>query len=383
VKIIVPEDHGTTDVLAEQEQSAVVRPHDHLEDTYVAVWFYFQALNDTGQDLAQAQIVIQELPTGHDTYEPFWKHCFWSRDGEHWERIPAEAQRFGTDTLTITTSLQADASLWIAETFPLPYGRYLQKCEQWNTPPPSGLHIRRERLGESVQGRPIYGFHVQREAQPEARSLLLLAGQHAVEQSGRIFAETILSGYHSGAFANTALETLLQTHNVVIVPLANPDGCYDGRMNSNAAGTIMDSPADNSPETLALLALVDAIRPQVMVNCHGWGNEVGTRPHEDLYRWTDEDGLFAYLWAKVPGCSSTGSPHWLADHFRLESHARAQYDTACTITELNWNWYIPPEGGPARQPTWEDIEARAIAYFTAIAEFCIQSATASAPDAAR
>jgi len=109
-----------------------------------------------------------------------------------------------------------------------------------------------------------------------------------------------------------------------------------------------------------------------MINCHGWGNEVGERPHEDLYRWTDEDPLFAYMRTHVPGCSTSGPPHWLADHFRLESHARALCGTECVITELNWNWYIPPDGGAARHPTYADIEARAVEYFAAIARFCTE-----------
>lgn len=135
----------------------------------------------------------------------------------------------------------------------------------------------------------------------------------------------------------------------------------------------MDHPSDNSTETLALIALIDEIRPRVLINCHGWGNEVGNCPYEDLYRWTDEDALFAYLREHVPGCSSSGSPHWLADNFRLENHARPRYGTECVITELNWNWYIPPGDGPPRQPTREDIEARAVEYWEAIARFCIES----------
>jgi len=370
VKVIVPEDHGATDVLHEEERQVVVRPHDYPEDTYPALWFYFRVRNDTGRDLERAQIRVEDLPTGADSYEPFWKHGLWSRDGAHWERIPEGAQRFGTGTLTVETALKADESLWIAEAFPLPYSRYRHLCEEYSALPASGLSIQRLSLGESAQGRPLHAFRIKRETRPAPRYLLLIAGQHAVEQSGKIFAETILRGYHGGAFAGTAMETLLQTHNVVVAPLANPDGCYDGRMNTNAAGVIMDSPPDDSTETRAMLALIDEIEPHALINCHGWGNRIGAPPHEDLYRWTDDDPLFAYLRAHVPGCSSSGSPHLLADNFRLENHARARFGTECVITELNWNCYVPPDGGPPRLPTRADIEARAVEYFTAIARFC-------------
>jgi hypothetical protein len=373
LKIIVPPDHGATDALHEEEGAVIVRPHHYEEDTYVSLWFTFQVVNDTGRDLTHAEIRIESLPPGPDTYQPFWKYCLWSRDGQRWERIPQTAQRLGETTLTLDVALMAQESLWIAETFPLPYGRYLGLCEAMTAPAASGCGVQRMQVGSSAQGRPLYAFCIQREAAPADRNLLLLAGQHAVEQSGKIFAETVLRGYHSGAFAGTAMETLLQTHNVYVAPLVNPDGCYDGRMNSNAEGIIVDTASDNSVETRALLAWMEEIRPAVMVNCHGWGNEVGTLPHEDLYRWTDEDPFFAYLRAHILGCNSSGSPHLFADHFRLENQARARYGTECVITELNWNWYVPPKGGPACHPTWQDIEARAVAYFTAIARYCAET----------
>jgi hypothetical protein len=133
---------------------------------------------------------------------------------------------------------------------------------------------------------------------------------------------------------------------------------------------VVDDPADSSAETLAILGLIDELRPQVLVNCHGWGNEQGDPPYEDLYRWSDDDPLFAWLRKRVPGCSTSSFPHWLADRFRLESHARQRHGTECVITELNWNWYLPPDGGPPRHPTEDDIRARAVEYFEAIASFC-------------
>lgn len=372
MKVIVPEDHGATDVLQEEEAAVVVRPHRYPGDTYPSLWFYFQVVNDTGRDLESAQVVVEELTPGRETYEPFWKHCLWSRDGGRWERIPAAVQRFGATTLTLEAPLAAGASLWIAETFPRPYAHSCQLSEAMMAPPASGLSVQRWQLGASIQGRPLEAFRIQSESGPAERNLLLFAGQHAVEQSGKIFAETVLRGYHSGGFAGTAMAALLQTHNVNVVPLANPDGCYDGRMNTNAAGIVMDDPADDSVETQALLGLIDELSPQVLVNGHGWGNESGTPPYEDVYRWTDEDPLFAYLRTHVPGCSTSAFPHWLADRFRVESYARARYGTECVITELNWNWYCPPGGGPPRQPTLEDLQARAVEYFSALARFCVE-----------
>jgi hypothetical protein len=394
MKVRVPEDHGAAEILREEDDAVVVRPRRFPGDTYPSLWFWFQVLNDTGRGLPSARIEIEGLTPGADTYEPFWKHCLWSpaahvpgpasRDpgpesgagvpsqAHTWDRIPETRQRFGTATLMLDTSLDAGHGIWIAATFPLPFGRSLRRSEEWAGAPASGLSIRRRELCLTVEGRPLHAFRVTKAERAPERHLLLIAGQHAVEQSGKIFAEVVLDGYHSGAFAGTPMEALLATHTVTVVPLANPDGCFAGRMNTNAAGVVVDDPADNSVETRALLALIDELRPHVLVNCHGWANEQGEPPYEDLYRWTDDDPLFAWLRERVPGCSTSSFPHRLADRFRLECHARERWGTECVITELNWNAYLPPGGGPPRRPAWEDLRARAVEYFEAIARFCME-----------
>ncbi|MCS6859632.1 MAG: M14 family zinc carboxypeptidase, partial [Abditibacteriales bacterium] len=269
MKVIVPDDHGATDVLLEEPSSVTVRPHRYPSDTYPPLWFYFQVRNDTGRDWPCARIVVEGLTPGQDSYEPFWKHCLWARNGRPFERIPDTAQRFGATTLIVETPLTAEATLWIAETFPLPYAHYMNLRDAMEAPPASGLSVQRCSLGESARGRPLDAFRIQRESRAAGRNLYIVAGQHAVEQSGKIFAETVLRGYHSGAFAGTPMERLLATHNVIVVPLANPDGCYDGRMNTNAEGVVMDDPADNSVETRAVLGLMDEMPPHVLINCHG------------------------------------------------------------------------------------------------------------------
>jgi hypothetical protein len=351
------------------DDEVVVRPRRYPGDTYPALWFYFGVRAAEDRPAGLRRVVIQELTPGADTYEPFWKHCLWSGDGLQWERIPDGAQRYGETTLTVEANLPPGGNLWIAETYPLPLGGYEALYRELAAPPASGLKWERWTCGRSGLGRPLEAFRIQRDGPPTTRSLLILAGQHAVEQSGKIFAETVLRGYHAGTFAGTSIATLLETHSIVVIPLANPDGCYDGRMNSNAAGEVMDTATDDSPEIRAALAVVDEVRPEAVVNCHGWGNEWGQPPYEDVYRWSDEDPLFTCLRAHVPGCSSSASPHLLGEQFRLEHEARRRYGSECIITELNWNSYLPPEGGPPVRPTRAQIERRAVEYLTAVARF--------------
>jgi len=373
MKVIVPEDHGATGVLREEPETVVVQPHHYEGDSYIPGWYHFQAVNDTGSSIRQARIVIEGLAPG--VYAPYWKHSVWSRDGENWERIPDTARQLVDTTLTIETSLDVDEGCWVAVIFPLPYTWYEQLCEEMTAPvmADANWNVERQQIGSSVEGRPLYAFHVRRENGLPKRHLLIVAGQHAVEQSGKMFAANVLRGYHSGEFRGTVMDELLQTHNVTVVPLANPDGCYHGRMNSNIQGIVIDRQTDNSVETLAVLALIDEIQPHVLINCHGWGNEVGVLPHEDIYRFTDNDPLYLHLVEHVAGCSSSGSPHLFDDAVgRLEFYARDRHGTHCTITEVNYHWYLPPDGGPPRQPTRADINHRIRQYIQAIAGFCLK-----------
>jgi len=368
LKVHVPEDHGATEVLHESETGAVVRPRRWPGDTYPSLWFTFRVDADA-RGLSHGQLEIRELKTGAETYEPFWKHCLWSEDGRDWERIPGGAQRFGETTLTVTLSLPPGGSRWIAATYPLPLAHYDALDRKLSLPPAAGLRVTRGTYGTTTRGRPLLAYRIEREDRRPERALLIVAGQHAVEQSGKIFAEVALRGYHGGAFAGTPMAGVLERYAVVILPLANPDGCFDGRMNSNATGTVMDTADDDSPEMRAALALLEEARPVAVVNCHGWGNEWGAPPYEDLYRWSDDDPLFAYLKEHLPGCCTSAGPHYLEDRFRLENEARARFRAECVITELNWNRYVPPGGAPPVRPTRAQIEERAGEYLTAIARY--------------
>ncbi|MBM3459065.1 MAG: hypothetical protein FJX77_11110 [Armatimonadetes bacterium] len=374
MEIHVPQDHGATEVLACESDRATVRPRRWEGDTYPALWFYFQVRNDAERTLPAARIVVEELKPGFDSYEPFWKHCLCSADGESWERIPAERQRFGETTLVVEKPLAPGEALWIAATFPLPLATCRAMSRVWQVAPPSGLAFEHRTLATGAANYPLEAFRIRRPDRRPRRNLVIVGGQHAVEQTGKLFPATVLDGYHSGAqiAAGSPWAELLEDWAVTVVPLANPQGCEDGRMNTNRAGIVVDDPADNSEETVALLGLLDELQPEVLVNCHGWGNEQGVAPYEDLYRWSDADPLFAWLRERVPGCSSSSAGHWLADRFRLECHVRPRYGTECIITELNWNWYVPPGSSRAVQPTREQIEARVREYFTEIARYCVQ-----------
>jgi hypothetical protein len=268
----------------------------------------------------------------------------------------------GDDRVEFTASLGPGESVWIAETFPLSWSHCQAFMEGLPEIAESGFELERLTLGQSEQGRPILAARVSGKSKRPA--LVLMAGQHAVEESGKLFCETALEWLIAHRESPEVRE-ILSRYEIFVAPEVNPDGCYDGRMNSNALGIIMNSPEDDSAEMRAQLGLVDQVRPRILVDCHGWGNTIGTPPYEGWYRQRGEDPFFEHVVARVPG-AATSTDHFLDDVFRLESHVRDTFGSHVGILEINWNYYVRPDGSVV-QPTIEDLRARSIEYFRAIA----------------
>lgn len=93
-------------------------------------------------------------------------------------------------------------------------GTFFPQIAEWVAARPG--RVRAERIGTSLQGRPIWAFHVQNPGQPVRRKVLVFAGLHAMEWVGTEVAVDLLLMLASGAHPDGV--------QVTIVPLANPDG---------------------------------------------------------------------------------------------------------------------------------------------------------------
>ena len=363
LRVVAPPDHGAVDVTGVGPDWAEVAPHDYPQDTYPNIWYWFGVQNVGDATVAPARITLSGLFAGADRiYVPFWALSIWSRDGEHWERVPPERQSVADDRVEFTADLAPQQTVWIAETFPMSW----EHCRAFMRGLPEiaepGFQVERLHLGESELGRPILAARVS-DGKPRP-ALVLIGGQHAVEESGKLFCETCLD-WLIRERNNPDVRDILSRYEVFVAPEVNPDGCYDGRMNTNACGVIMDSPEDDSAEMRAQLRLVDQVRPRILVNCHGWGNTIGRPPYEGWYRWAGDDPLIDHVAANVRG-AATSTEHLLEGLFRLEPYVRDTFGSHAGILEINWNFYVRPDGSVV-QPTRDDLRARSIEYFRAIA----------------
>jgi hypothetical protein len=363
LRVDVPPDHGATDVIDIGEERVVVRPHDYPEDTYPNIWFLF-AVGNEGPPRAQGEVVLTGLPG--EPYRPFWRYCVVSPDGRAWRRIPAAWCEAGEDTLVIRRAWARGERLWIAETFPLTYGDNESLIAATDHTPQPGVRITRQEIGRSNEGRAIWALTVEGDGARAVRDLALVAGQHAVEESGKWFAWTAVRGLRDGW---PGAATVLRRWRVHVVPLVNPDGCYDGRMNTNAAGAVVGTSAAPCAEMDALTRWALDVRPAVWINAHGWGNQLGVPPHEGWYRWADSDPLYRHVRHALPGVDTSppGGSHFTAETWPLEAKLR-DCGALCGGLEINWNFQLTPDGRGTFQPLLGDLERRSWQYLLAIAE---------------
>jgi len=367
LQVRAPEDHGAVDILSVEPDRVEVRPHDYPEDTYPNIWYCFCVRNAGAARVAPARITLSGLFAGPEpdrVYVPFWSMSLWSRDGKTWERVPPGSQAMGDDRVEFTLDLAPGESVWIAETFPLSWEHCRSFMENLPEIAEPGFEIERLHLGNSEEGRPVLAARVSNgKARP---ALALIGGQHAVEESGKLFCEAVLDWLLSNR-DSAEVRDILSRYEIFVAPEVNPDGCYDGRMNTNARGVIMDSPGDDSVEMRNQLRLVDRVRPRILINCHGWGNTIGRPPYDGWYRWRGEDPLFDHVVARVPG-AATSTEHLLDGLFRLEPYVREKFGSHAGLLEINWNFHVKPDGSVV-QPTIDDLRARSIEYFRAIGVF--------------
>ncbi len=178
------------------------------------------------------------------------------------------------------------------------YEVYLQLLEEWAVRYPSLCSI--DTIGTSVEGRLILCAHLSnnRSMSEYKPQVFYSAAIHGDELTGYYLllrlADTLLQGYDSHA----SYRQLLDSVDIFINPLANPDGTYYGGnhtvapsrrynansvdLNRNFPDPFGSSPLDPlQPENEAMIAYVQAHRFRLSANLHG-GAEVLNYPWDSF-----------------------------------------------------------------------------------------------------
>jgi hypothetical protein len=141
--------------------------------------------------------------------------------------------------------------------------------------PGDGL-VRREIIGASVEGRPIWHLTIGRGPMP-----VLLWSQMHGDEATATSALLDLIGYIDRVDPGTGDARWLDRLTLHIVPMLNPDGAERfQRRNAQGIDINRDAARLQTPESTALMALRDRLSPAVGFNLHNqnWRTSVGRPP---------------------------------------------------------------------------------------------------------
>jgi hypothetical protein len=134
---------------------------------------------------------------------------------------------------------------------------------------PASDYVRRVRIGESREGREIWGVHISDFNRPARENIIVVCRVHPYETGGSFCAEGII-----GEILRNKREgrNILGKHNLMVVPMINPDGVYHGlckrtSMTGIDLSKILDP--DDLPSSI-MTTLADRLRPSAYIEFHNW-----------------------------------------------------------------------------------------------------------------
>lgn len=170
-----------------------------------------------------------------------------SRDGQNWTLLPSDRVKQITDrSVELNLKPGADPLFVSAQEIFSPASHYA-----WLSKVDERTDATVSEIGKSVQGRALLQIDIQTELDKEKPYIVLIGRQHPPEVTGAYalmsFVETILNG-------SDLSEQFLDSFNLLVIPMVNPDGAENGNWRFNMGGTDLnrDWGPFTQPETQAV-----------------------------------------------------------------------------------------------------------------------------------
>jgi murein tripeptide amidase MpaA len=237
---------------------------------------------------------------------------------ERWQWFPARCE--GTVS---TAKVLVPPGRWDLALHPT-YG--LARAARWTR----RAGLRAVELGRSREGRPLVALEGGAGA---GRRLAVVARTHPYETAGSFLAEGALR-----ALAALAGKPGAPRFSVVLV--ANPDGVAHGLCKRTAAGGVdlsHQARSSDDPAAAALRRWVEAFRPEVLIDFHGW-----MHGYEDGFSYTDAP-LAAHVKQCLRACADANRA-WRGRLMPREpapdtlwEHALAHAGTPSLVISIGWN----------------------------------------------
>ncbi len=220
-------------------------------------WFYFRVTGATGRALTLR--IVNAAQSAYPGGWPGYRACV-STDRERWTRAETV---YEAGVIEIRHGVTSDET-WFAYFAPYDLARHQALLERAASAP----GVRVDRLGHSVDGRPVSRVTLGRGPRP----VWLLGRQHSGETMASWWMEGALARLLDPADPVAARMLTLSTFHVV--PLVNVDGAARGNLRGNAAGIDLnrqwhEPDPEKAPEVAVILAEMQRTGVDVMMDVHG------------------------------------------------------------------------------------------------------------------
>ncbi|QQN29660.1 M14 family metallopeptidase [Pseudomonas syringae group genomosp. 3] len=224
-------------------------------------WFHFKV---DGLNVGQTY-GLSLSNASESTFNSAWSgyNAVASYDHKHWFRVPS-----GFDGKALNFSLVADqAQVWFAYFEPYSRERHDRLIEQAQAN--AGMQLLA--TGKSVEGRDIQLLR-KGDGSEGKRKIWFIAQQHPGEHMAEWFMEGVIERLQQKD--DTALQQLLASADLYLVPNMNPDGAFHGHLRTNAAGKDLnrawqDSTEAQSPEVLFVRQQMEKYGVDMFLDVHG------------------------------------------------------------------------------------------------------------------
>lgn len=164
---------------------------------------------------------------------------------------------------------------------------------------------------KTKQGRPIYAVTVTDPAtkDDDKQNVLIIAGRHGNEETGRMIALALLDWLVGDAAATTRTR-----QKIVVMPNINPDGAEQNSYRPPpATGPVAETDgASRWPESAAWNQVAGEIQPELFIDMHargGAGCSYGMVLYPGTHTYTEDDNLFHAIAADmIAAAEAAGIP---------------------------------------------------------------------------
>jgi len=199
--------------------------------------------------------------------------------------------------------------------------------------------VKVEQLGQSGEGRNLWLLRITGESARPRKPVLIYARLHAYESAGSYTMEGMVNWLLS---AEPYAAAALHDYAFHVVPMANPDGVFNGLGKNNTPGglDLQYLLPVTSPEQEALKRAIDRVRPAVLIDLHNWQSkrtdgalffEPALRDH--FIRFMPDQLQFGKYWTFRDPVPLPAQPPE-KEHARM--YARRMFNPVAVTFELPW-----------------------------------------------